>query len=382
MVKTNLMKVILIDPGLKNTKGHNYATDLKIAEFFKRNKFDVEILCLKTIDKETESKFLKNKIKINKVFDISTYSSFPYQNEETFIESVRVSVNNLNSYHKNNLNSGIAIWPPCNFPIQIFTNLFTQIAKYQFIFLEPTFSSFSDNTINMYNKFNKKFIERGDIVYLAVEEEIKKIFLKFLPIKIKISPFLSFSKYKKNKSESLKKIGVFGFNKIIKEQFSERMLDVLENFNIDFEFHDPGKYFKLRRQAEFNNLNFKKIINITNFSFSSFTDDLNSKIANYDAIIYFFNPIYYQLIPSGIIAESIATGRPIILPKKNNPAKLVKTNKCGVFFKWDEPESLKLSIENLIKNYKSIKKNTIISSNKWHKSQGINNFYDFIINEI
>ena len=60
------MKIILLDPGLKYSQGHNYATDLHIAKYFKKNNFNVEILCLKTIDKETEEKFLQNKIKIKK----------------------------------------------------------------------------------------------------------------------------------------------------------------------------------------------------------------------------------------------------------------------------------------------------------------------------
>ena len=69
------MKLILIDSGLKHIKGHNFSTDLYIAKYFKENNFDVEVLCLKNIDKETEDKFVKNKIKIKKIFDISTYSA-------------------------------------------------------------------------------------------------------------------------------------------------------------------------------------------------------------------------------------------------------------------------------------------------------------------
>ena len=62
------MKIILLDPGLKHSQGHNYATDLHIAKYFKKNNFNVEVLCLKTIDRETEEKFLKNKIKLKKKF--------------------------------------------------------------------------------------------------------------------------------------------------------------------------------------------------------------------------------------------------------------------------------------------------------------------------
>ena len=73
------MKIILLDPGLKHIQGHNYATDLHIAKYFKKNNFNIELLCLKTIDKETEEKFLKNRIKIKKIFDISPYSDVPYK---------------------------------------------------------------------------------------------------------------------------------------------------------------------------------------------------------------------------------------------------------------------------------------------------------------
>ena len=121
---------------------------------------------------------------------------------------------------------------------------------------------------------------------------------------------------------------------------------------------------------------------IKNFSFFSFTENLNNKIASFDSVIYFFNPIYYQLINSGIVSETIATGRPIILPKNNNPANSVKKKKCGVFFEWNNTKSLKESIRYLIKNYQNFNEESIIASKNWHKSEGINKFYEFIIDKV
>ncbi len=376
------MKIILLDPGLKHSRGHNYATDLHIAKYFKKNNFNVEVLCLKTIDSETEEKFLKNKIKLKKIFDISPYSDVPYKNDDTFIKSVQITVNNIELYLKNNSFPDIAIWAPCNFPLQVFSNLFLKVAKRPFIILEAAFRSFSDNTIEMYNKFVEKFRQRKDITYLVVENDIKEIFSRFLPIEIEISPFLSFSKYIKKKDKFLKKIGVFGLNKIIKENFSNSFLGLLQQSNLKFEFHDPQDNLKPEKQQEYVNYNIKKILNTQNFSFFNFTENLNNKIASFDSVLYFFNPIYYQLIPSGIVSETIATGRPIILPKKNNPANSVEKKKCGVLFQWNDTESLKISLDNLIKNYQDINARSIIASRSWHKSEGINKFCNFIINKV
>ena len=376
------MKIILLDPGLKHIQGHNYATDLHIAKYFKKNNFNVEVLCLKTIDRETEEKFLKNKIKLKKIFDISPYSDVPYKNDDTFIKSVQITVNNIELYLKNNSFPDIAIWAPCNFPLQVFSNLFLKVAKRPFIILEAAFRSFSDNTIEMYNKFVEKFRQRKDITYLVVENDIKEIFSRFLPIEIEISPFLSFSKYIKKKDKFLKKIGVFGLNKIIKENFSNSFLGLLQQSNLKFEFHDPQDNLKPEKQQEYVNYNIKKILNTQNFSFFNFTENLNNKIASFDSVLYFFNPIYYQLIPSGIVSETIATGRPIILPKKNNPANSVEKKKCGVLFQWNDTESLKISLDNLIKNYQDINARSIIASRSWHKSEGINKFCNFIINKV
>ena len=376
------MKIILLDPGLKHIQGHNYATDLHIAKYFKKNNFNIELLCLKTIDKETEEKFLKNRIKIKKIFDISPYSDVPYKNEDTFIKSVQITVNNIELYLKNNSFPDVAIWAPCNFPLQVFSNLFLKVAKHPFMILEATFNSFSDNTIDMYNQFAKKFEQRKDITYLAVEDGIKEIFTRFLPVEIEVSPFLSFSKYIKKKDKLLKKIGVFGLNKILKENFCSGFLELLQQINLKFEFHNPLDNFEAEKQPEHVNRNIKKIVETQNFSFFNFTENLNNKIASFDSVLYFFNPIYYQLIPSGIVSETIATGRPIILPKKNNPANSVEKKKCGVFFEWNDTESLKISIENLIKNYQNINKRTIIASRSWHKSEGINNFCKFIIKKV
>lgn len=376
------MKIILLDSGLNNIQGHNYSTDLHLAQYFKKNKINVEILCLKSIDKETEEKFLENKIIIKKIFDISTYSDFPYKDSHSFNKSIQITVNNIELYLKDNSLPDIAYWVPSTNPVQVLSNLLTKVARRTFMQMDPTFESFFDNTIYMYNKFGEKFRERKDIIYLATEESIKEIFSRFLPVEIKISPFLSFSKYKKKQDKFLKKIGVFGLNKVIKENFSQSFLELLQQTNLKFEFHDPQESFKSEKQLEHINYNFKKILKIKNFSFFSFTENLNNKIASFDAVIYFFNPIYYQLINSGIVSETIATGRPIILPKNNNPANTVKKKKCGVFFEWNNTKSLKHSINHLIKNYQNFNEGSIIASKNWHKSEGINKFYKFIIDKV
>lgn len=373
------MKIILLDPGLKNIQGHNYSTDLHIAKYFKRKKFNVEILCLKNIDKETEEKFLNHKIKIKKIFDVSSYSDVPYKNEDTLMKFIKMTVNNLEFYLKNNTLPDIAFWAPCNFPLQVFSNLFLKVARLTFIQLEPTFESFSDNTIYMYNKFNERFKQRKDIIYLAVETNTKEIFSRFIPVNTEISPFLTFSKYIKKKDKLLKKIGVFGLNKINKENFFEEFLELLQQINLEFEFHDPQEIFKTEKELEYVNYNFRKILETPNFSFFNFNENLNNKIASFDSVLYFFNPIYYQLTSSGIVYETIATGRPIILPNNNNPANFVEEKECGVFFQWNDTKSLKISIENLIENYETINDKTMIASSFWHKSEGINKFCKFIL---
>lgn len=376
------MKIILLDPGLKNIQGHNYSTDLYLAKYLKKKNLNVEILCLKNIDKETEEKFLEKKIKIKKIFDISTYSDFPYKDSQSFNKSIQITVNNIELYLKDNSLPDIAYWVPSTNPVQVLSNLLTKVARRTFMHMDPTFESFFDNTIYMYNKFGEKFRERKDIIYLATEESIKEIFSRFLPVEIKISPFLSFSKYKKKEDKFLKKIGVFGLNKVIKENFSQSFLELLQHTNLKFEFHDPQESFKSEKQLEHINYNLKEILKIKNFSFFSFTENLNNKIASFDSVIYFFNPIYYQLINSGIVSETIATGRPIILPKNNNPANSVKKKKCGVFFEWNNTKSLKESIRYLIKNYQNFNEESIIASKNWHKSEGINKFYEFIIDKV
>ena len=185
----------------------------------------------------------------------------------------------------------------------------------------------------MYVKFIDKFKQRKDIIYLVYEESVKEKFSRFLPIEIEITPFLTFSKYKKKKEDKfLKKIGVFGLNKVFKESFSKSFLELLQHTNLKFEFHDPGEYFKPEKILEHVDHHFKEILENQNFSVFNFTDNLNNKIASFDSVLYFFNPIYYQLLASGIVCETIATGRPLILPQKNHPANLVEKKIAELFF--------------------------------------------------
>ena len=89
-------------------------------------------------------------------------------------------------------------------------------------------------------------------------------------------------------------------------------------------------------------------------------------------MLYFFKPIYYQLLASGIVCETIATGRPIILPEENHPAYLVEKKKCGAFFQWND--GFTETLENLIKNYQYFNEKSIIASKNWHKSEEIKKF--------
>ena len=376
------MKITIIDPGLLNREGHNFATDFSLAKIFKAHGYNVEILCHKNIKPEIKKYFLDNNIEILNIFDINAYSSIPYKNLNNFLKCLEINKNNLTDYNKSGSHSDVAIWTPCVFPLQLITNLYVKISKKQFIFLEPSYFSFTDNSIKIYNLYYEKFIERNDIIYLSVQEKIKKMFLRFLPIKIERCPFLSFSNFINNKKNKIEKIGIFGFEKIIEEPFIECFIKLLKNFKIHFDFHDPKNNFKSSEWSTFENKNLEQILNFEKFSFSSFRNDLNKKISEYDSIIYFFNPIYYQLIPSGIVSESIATGRPVILPKGNNPAYIIEKYNCGLMFEWDNPKSLKKNIQFCIDNFRTLKQNSFNASKIWNKKEGIQNFLKFIQSKI
>ena len=58
----------------------------------------------------------------------------------------------------------------------------------------------------------------------------------------------------------LKKIGVFGLNKVFTENFSQSFLELLQQTNLKFEFHDPGEYFKPEKILEHVDHHFKKIL--------------------------------------------------------------------------------------------------------------------------
>ena len=376
------MKIIIIDPGLKNINGHNFATNFSLAKELKKKGINVEILCHKNVDQSIIKYFFDADIKIKNVFEISSYSGFPYQNRKNFFESLKLTTQELDKYIESTSHADIAIWPPCVFPLQLISNLTVKVAKVQFIFLEPAFSSFSNQTIQIYSSFRQKFIERKDINYLCVEERIKNYFVKFLPIDIEICPFLTFSRFVELKKNKLEKIGVFGFEKIINEKFAISFLDLLKSFNILFDFHDPRKYFHIKKGFDNKLGDLRKKLNSEKFTFSNFKRDLNKKISEYDCILYFFNPLFYQLIPSGIVSESIATGRPIILPRQNSPADTVNYYNCGLFFEWNDVKSLQNNIQYSIDNFKQLKKNSFNASNLWSRKQGIDNFLKFIFKKI
>ena len=58
------MKIILLDPGLKHSQGHNYATDLHIAKYFKKN----NIFCDTVSNTEGINFIIDNHPNLNKFY--------------------------------------------------------------------------------------------------------------------------------------------------------------------------------------------------------------------------------------------------------------------------------------------------------------------------
>ena len=360
------MRIYILDPGLQQKAGSNFDVVKKAIIFLKKQGYELFILISKNYSKEVIIELEKYNVKVIPVFNVTPYNRFLFSsNIKIYIKMIRQTILDLNNFKKKYGIADCIFWSMPMSPVQMISNLFLNISKINIFNIELTPQNFSDLAVKCYMKFQKKFTQRNDILYLSRDDFTKTIFNKFLNISIERYPQHtdSYSKTFERKREKKFAVGIFGIQEIYKEEIFSNLIKKLHKLNCDVIIQDNKGLLKKRIKSN------KKIF------FFKYEKNISDVFKQIDFGVYFFNPIKYKLLVSGIVNEAISFGLPMIIPKDNLASETQKKYNCELDYNWKNFNELFNKIDYTIKNFDVIRKSSILASQAWNKKEGTNKYF-------
>lgn len=371
MIK-KLSKVYILDPGLQIKSGSNYDVVKKVAVFLKKEGCETFILINKKYKKDVIKSLSEKSIEVMPVFSVSPYNSFLFtQDINKYFFMIKQTISDLKKFEETFGKADFSIWSIPMSPVQLIANLFVKVSNINIFNLELTPQNFSDVAIKCYKKLKKIFLSRKDIVYLSRDDFTAKVLQNFLSINIERYPQLTDSYSQKYKRKVKKNfiVGVFGVKEMIDKGIFNDTMKKLLSLNCKIIFQDPKCIIK-------NKLSGKK-----NISFFEYEDKISGVFEQIDFGVYFFNPIRYKLLVSGIVNEAISFGIPIVIPNDNLASETQKIYNCEMSYDWQNSDELFKKIEYLIKEFEEIKKISINASKVWNSKEGTEKYIQKLFKE-
>lgn len=365
-------KVYILDPGLQIKSGSNYDVVKKLSAFLKKEGCEIFILISKNHKEDVIKSLTEKKIRVIPIFAVSPYNSLLFtKDKKKYFFMIKQTISDLNNVKKQYGKADFSIWSVPMSPIQLISNLFVKVSKINIYNVELTPQNFSDLAIICYKKFKKKFLSRNDILYLSRDDFTEKILKNFLSIRMERYPQLtdSYSKTYLKNIEKRFKVGIFGVKEMIQQGIFEDIIKKLLNMGFRIFIQDPKGLVTNKFDEE---------INISFFKYEKKISDIFEQI---DFGIYFFNPIRYKLLVSGIVCEAISFGLPIIVPKDNLASETQQIYNCEMSFDWQNSDELFKKINYFIKDFEVIKKISINASKVWNSKEGTDKYIKKLFKE-
>lgn len=353
-------KVYLLDPGLSFQNGNNFDGAMKIALQFIRKKYKVYILSNKNINKQLILKFKKYNICVIPTFTVSPVGSFcTYDSDDHYSFSIEQTKKELIKFQNTYEKGFISIWLKPSSIVHMIANLFCKISVNNIFLYDLNPRNFLNCSIKLYQKYNGLFSERNDIHYLTGDDFSKEIINCFININTIRFPQISDS-YNIQKVNLIQKksVGIFGIEELLVNNLLDETISFCNNLDLKIFVQDNKNLIK-------GDLSSSKKIN-----FFKFENQISNIFEQVDFGIYYFNPIRYKLMVSGIVNEAISYGFPIIVPHSNLANKTLGNYNCEFSFDWKKKEELFNHIKFFFQNHEAVLKSFYSASQAWNKREG------------
>ena len=355
-------KIYLLDPALSVKGGHNLDNVCKIANQFLKYGYNVSVLSNKNIrEKDIIIQLENQNIQVLPTFQVSPYDpQLTDDNLNNYLKALATTLKDLEEFKKNNSHSILSIWLKSTSIIHMIANLLSKFSEKNIFLCGLDPRNFNNSSIKLYKHFSNLFFEKDHVNYLVSDHYTEKVIKSFINIKTSRFPDISDS-YENKKVDTVRKksIGIFGVEEFYNQEYLNDTINLCTKLNLKVYLQDKKNILKDKIYID------KKV------RFFKFENNISGLFNKIDFGVYYFNPLRYKLMGSGLVNEAISYGLPIIIPNSNLPNLLTKEYSCEYSFDWQKKEELFRNIIFISKNHQLVSKKVFLSSIEWNKREGV-----------
>lgn len=117
----------------------------------------------------------------------------------------------------------------------------------------------------------------------------------------------------------------------------------------------------------------------TNLTTLGYLDDFAREIARCDLVVTPYDPVQYHFRLSGIVAEALACGVPVVVPSATASMRLARESGAGVAFANRSTNSIFQAICTARNRYPELAQSAFTTSRAWASRHGIGKFVDHLL---
>ena len=117
----------------------------------------------------------------------------------------------------------------------------------------------------------------------------------------------------------------------------------------------------------------------TNLTTLGYLDDFAREIARCDLVVTPYDPVQYHFRLSGIVAEALACGVPVVVPSATASMRLARETGAGVAFANRSANSIFQAICTARNRYPELAQSAFTTSRAWASRHGIGKFVDHLL---
>ncbi len=351
------MKILLLDPGLKTTKGHHFDLDLRLARALARRGHDVAVHGYVDPDPRLAALAEKAGMRFHSTFRVSTYAGLPQfpSLSEAHRAIELATAQDLASVPT----ADMWFWPTLA-PYQLAAAVHGSRAVRQIggVWWLPRFPH-PVGAASWAATARKLVDTGGPVVVGAYDELLCEGYRGFSPrLDIKLLPCPHDGTANDRKPASLRRIGFFGHQRAARGiDLIPELVDALLAKGLEVVVQDSGGSLK----SEGNGAPITVL---------GYIEDFPSELARCDAVIWPSHWEAYSHSLSGVVSECIAAGVPVIVPSGCLPAQIAARYGCGVFFHEYSRAAILDAVDDAAREYPDLAARARAAAAAWRSQNG------------
>jgi glycosyltransferase involved in cell wall biosynthesis len=357
------MRISILDPSLRMLAGHFTDLDLRLAARWTAQGHVVTVHCRKTTPLSLDPLFLGANVSLKRTFTVPDWIKPGIDDVERLRLGSAV-------YHQDLLemeSADLIVWPSATAVCAMAHALLGHKAPTVFTIFEHPGAMSTESPGALTASLDYMRLRRQKVVWGIYIEDFMPIWGSILgPGNIHLLPYPTTAKpLPRNPAKPLR----FGYvGALRQERRIDLVLPLIERL--------LGKGFAVSLQDSGGDLPAFSHNRLERFGF---LQDIAPVIAACDAMIWPAVAIKYLCRPSGIVAESIASGVPLVMSSACYPSEMAMKQGAAVFFQRPHLNEVLEAADVAAKQIDALQKKAFLCAKRWNRKNGLDRLADRIL---